>query len=304
MVTASKSTGPNLFHVPHNFLGLDEINSSRETSRVAVIQIPFEATTTYKAGTKDGPAAIVRASRNVELYDDELGQEPYLVGIHTLPEVDLPLHDLGYALAGVEAVVRQVIQERKFPVILGGEHSISLGAVKAAKAAFPDLSVLQLDAHADLRDSYSSTPFSHACAARRIIEHCSLVQVGVRSYSREEAMFLEQGQKEHLWSMERIRATANWQEEATSSLSASVYITIDLDVFDPSEMPAVGTPEPGGLRWRDVLGILRTVTKRRNVVGIDLVELCPIPGYIAPDFLAAKLAYKAVAYRFETSLAE
>ncbi|MCL5959671.1 MAG: agmatinase [Chloroflexi bacterium] len=289
-------------YIPHNYLGLDESLSTRESSQVLVVQLPLEATTTYRAGTKEGPAAIIRASRNVELYDDELDLEPYLVGIHTLPEVDLPLHDLRTTHAEIEAIVGAIASEQRFPVILGGEHSVSVGAVRAFRQFFPDLSVLQMDAHADLRDSYSGTPFSHACAARRIIESCPLVQVGVRSYSREEADFLAAGQKDRLWSMERIRTSLNWAEQIVSALSQNVYVTMDLDVLDPSEMPSVGTPEPGGLHWREVLGVLRKVASSRNVVGIDLVELCPMPENIAPDFLAAKLAYKAIAYKFERSL--
>lgn len=292
----------NLNPLPHNFLGLDEATSSRESSRVLVVQVPFEATTTYRSGTREGPSAIVRASRNVELYDEELGVEPHLVGIHTLPELDLPLRDLEDSQQQIEAVIGEIVAEGKFPVALGGEHSISIGAVKALRSAFPDLSVLQLDAHADLRDTYSGTPLSHACVARRILESCALVQVGIRSYSQEEAKFLETGQKQNLWSVEQARSSGNWLEQAISKLSPNVYVTLDLDVFDPSEMPAVGTPEPGGFHWHEVLDILRLVMQERNVVGIDLVELCPIPGNIAPDYLAARLAYKAIAYKFRRAL--
>lgn len=288
--------------LPHNFLGLDERASSPVTCRVVVAQIPFEATTTYRTGTREGPSAIVRASRNVELYDEELGIEPYAVGIHTLPELDLPLHDLRSSHAQIEALIGALVAENKFPVILGGEHSISVGAVKAMRSTFPDLTVLQLDAHADLRDTYSGTPFSHACTARRILESCPLIQVGVRSYSREEADFLERGQKANLWSVQRLRSCGNASEDIVSRLGPNVYVTVDLDVLDPSEMPAVGTPEPGGLHWHEVLSILRGVMRDRNVVGIDFVELCPVPGNVAPDYLVARLAYKAIAYKFQGAL--
>ncbi len=302
MVNPVEPLTPGFSLVPHNFLGLDETAASRESARVVVVQLPFEATTTYRTGAKEGPSALIRASRNVELYDDELDLEPYRVGIHTLPEADLPLHDLRSTHDQIEALIRTLIDEDKFPVILGGEHSISLGAARAFTSAFPDLNVLQLDAHADLRDSYNGTPFSHACVARRIYEICPLFQAGIRSYSREEADFLGQGQGERLWSMERIRANTNWLEDLLSNLGPNVYVTVDLDVFDPSEMPAVGTPEPGGLRWYDVVNILRRVAAATNIVGIDLVELCPIPGNVAPDFMAAKLIHKSIGYKFEQML--
>lgn len=321
-----------------NFGGLDPANSTYESSHVVFLPIPFEATTTYRAGTREGPGAILRASRAMELYDEELDVEPYLLGLHTMEEVELSRLSFETAHRQVEELVRELLAAGKFPVLLGGEHSLSLGAVRACKAAYPDLSVVQLDAHADLRDTYEDTRYSHACIARRIVEICPLVQVGIRSMSREEADFLAGGdpwkgessvragtRRDNVVFAKEIvaggagtlpRKTRNARKHFSkdiiadaaplalplSRLSHNVYVTIDLDVFDPSEMPAVGTPEPGGLSWFEVLCILRQVASNANVVGFDVVELCPLAGNIAPDFLAAKLIYKMLAYRFADTL--
>jgi agmatinase len=200
----------------------------------------------------------------------------------------------------VRSAAAGILERGKIPVIIGGEHSVTIGFVMALKQNYPDLSVLQLDAHADLRESYQDSPFNHACVARRISELCPIVQVGVRSLSNVEAEFLKSparkvnyGIKTH-YARDIIKGV-RWGE-VVEDLTEDVFITIDLDVFDPSIMPATGTPEPGGLGWYDVLGLLRTVATKKRVVGFDIVELCPIPGNVAPDFLAAKLAYKVMGY--------
>ncbi|MBI2953839.1 MAG: agmatinase [Chloroflexi bacterium] len=283
---------------PLNFGGLEPEYAEYAGSSVVIVPVPFEATTTYRAGTRDGPLAIIRASREVEFYDEDVQGEPYLVGIHTLDEPELSVATLERPHAQLEQLVADLVQDGKLPVLLGGEHSISLGPVRALSRRFPDLTVLQLDAHADMRDEYWGTPYSHACIARRISEICPIVQVGVRSFCREEAEFLRQGQEERMLRAADLISGKQTFAETLAKLGENVYITIDLDVFDPSEMPAVGTPEPGGLGWYQVLDILRHVFASRNVVGFDLVELCPLSGNVAPEFLAAKLVYKMIGMKF------
>jgi agmatinase len=194
-------------------------------------------------------------------------------------------------IALVEEYVQRVVRAKKFPVLLGGEHSITLGAARVLKKKVPRVSFLQLDAHADLRESYEGTPFSHACIGRRLAELGPLAQVGIRSLTREESLYIKRGAvKTFFW--HRLEEILRWEEEVLASLAREVYVTIDLDVLDPAIMPATGTPEPGGLNWKALTGFLRRVAREKTVVGFDVVELTPIPGLIAPDFLAAKLIYR------------
>jgi agmatinase len=231
----------------------------------------------------------------MELYDEELKKETYLAGIHTLAPLAADARGPEEMTASVCKQIASVLSFDKIPVMLGGEHSISFGAVKAMKEKYPRLSVLQLDAHADLRDSYQGSPYSHAAVARRIAGICPLVQVGIRSLSAEEAAFMKEG-KVRTFFADDILFDNGWREKVCESVSGDVYITIDLDVFDPAVMPSTGTPEPGGLSWRDVLGLLRDVSRCCRIRGFDVVELAPIPGMVAPDFLAAKLVYRMMGY--------
>jgi len=277
-----------------SFADLPPEDTAWERARVVVLPVPFEHTVSFRPGTRFGPAAILQASQQLELYDEELGSEPYKVGLHTLEEL-APLMDGERMCRRVAEAVAWLVAEGKFPLVLGGEHSISYGVVKALAESYSGLGVLQLDAHADLRESYQGTKYSHACVMRRVREICPAVQVGIRSLSREEAKTAEDKGWPLLFARD-IVGKDDWQEEVLSRLPQRVYITIDLDVFDPGIMPAVGTPEPGGLGWYEVLGLLRRVTADFQVVGVDLVELAPIPYQPAPDFLAARLAYKILGY--------
>lgn len=281
--------------MPSNYGGDDLHFTDPATSRVTVIPVPYDATTSYIGGTAKGPAAIIDASTHMELYDEELEQETCGIGIHTT--MPLPVHDEppeAMLRMVTEAVSRHLATD-KLPVILGGEHSISLGAVRALVRRYPRLSVLQLDAHADLRDSYGGTPFSHACAARRMGELCPLVQVGIRSMSREEADFKRSSPVITVFDHQIKQAGKN-PEEAIQHLTDEVYLTIDLDVLDPAIMPATGTPEPGGLSWYEITSLLKKLCGVKRVVAFDVVELCPQPGNVAPDFLAAKLIYRTMGY--------
>ena len=277
-----------------NYCGTD-YRSSLADATFVVVPVPYDLTSTYQSGSRRGPGAILDASANMELYDEELGKETYLEGIHTLAPLAADARGPEEMIASVREQINHVLGQGKIPVMLGGEHSISLGAVQAMKRQYPELSVLQLDAHADLRNSYQGSPYSHASVARRITEICPLVQVGIRSLSAEEADFMAAGTVRTL-TVDFVHAEPGWQEKALECLSGDVYVTIDLDVFDPALMPSTGTPEPDGLAWRDVLGLLRELSRRCRIRGFDVVELAPIPGLVAPDFLAAKLIYRLMGY--------
>jgi agmatinase len=291
-----------VFYLPSDkrFGDIDEDYSNFKKSKVVIVQVPYEKTTTYVKGTKAGPAAIIEASGNMELFDDELNQEIYKIGIHTV-EIR------GIADAEPEDMVKKVhdstddlLKLGKFPVILGGEHSVSVGAVSAMKKSYPDVSVLQLDAHYDLRDEYLGSKYNHACAARRISEICPLVQAGLRSLSKEEKDFLNTKSNGNIKTVNvyDILEKPLWKDYVINGLSENVYITIDLDVFDPSLMPAVGTPEPGGIGWYELIDLLKETAKDKKIVGFDVVELCPIENHIMSNFLAAKLVYRLLGYIF------
>ena len=264
-------------------------------AQFVVVPVPYDLTSTYQPGSRRGPAAIIEASTNMELYDEELKKETYLAGIHTTEQVGVDARGPKTMIGAVRKKISRIVAQEKIPVMLGGEHSITLGAVQAVAEKYPKLTVLQFDAHADLRGSYQGTPYNHACVARQIAEFCDLVQVGIRSMSKEEGNFLPQS-KVKSYSADYVFDHQNWAERIAAQIKGDVYITIDLDVFDPSVMPATGTPEPGGLFWRDVLSLLRLVSRKCSVRGFDVVELAPLPGIVAPDFMAAKLIYRLMGY--------
>lgn len=298
-----------------NFGSLDDRLSSFRTANFVVLPVPYDLTASYGSGMRNGPLAIIEASMHMELYDEELRTNTYKAGIHTLPLLEPTTLGPDEMIHRVYKASEYIIKAKKTPVMIGGEHSITLGMARALKKIYPNLSVLQFDAHADMRDSYQDNPFNHACIARRLSEICPVVQVGIRSLSDEEAKFLKQrseaGSRKQGLRAKRPGDTSYClvityyasdmqngfsAEDICSRLTNEVFITIDLDVFDPSIMPATGTPEPGGMGWYDVLGILKTVASRKKVVGFDVVELSPIPGNIAPNFLAAKLVYRIMGY--------
>ena len=283
-----------------NFIGLEDEYASFKKAKVAIMQVPYDKTTTYIHGTALGPSAIIDASRYLERYDDEINQETFRIGIHTMEPLDVEKLNPEEMVEKVYASSLELLKAGKFPVMLGGEHSVSIGAVKAFKETYPNLSVLHLDAHYDLRNEYFGSKFNHGCVARRMSEICPIVQIGTRSMSKEEKDFIaaQANGKVKSISVYDILDTPMWKDKATNSLSENVYISIDIDVFDPSLVPAVGTPEPGGIGWYETLDLLRDVAKDRKVVGFDVVELCPIKGQVASDFLAAKLVYRLLGYIF------
>jgi agmatinase len=280
--------------LPHRvFAGLTPPYSNLQQAKIVILPVPYDSTSEWRGGSRHGPQAIIDASQYLELYDLELDREIYKVGICTLPEVEPLLSNPQDMIDRVYQVIKGLIQEEKFVVLLGGEHSLSLGAVRAFEEAFPRLSVLQLDAHADLRDAYLGTKYSQACVMRRIFELCPISQVGVRSLSWEEKQFLTQNKLKPIY-MSDLALNKASIDQIVDSLSEDVYITIDVDVLDPSVMPAVGTPEPDGMSWRQILDIIESVALHRHVVGFDLMEFCPGEGPGSCAFLLAKLAYKLI----------
>ncbi len=282
-----------------NFAGIEPEYSDLDKSRITVIPVPYDLTTTYISGARNGPRAIIEASNHMELYDEELEKETYRVGIYThdaLAVTDEKPEDM---LRIVSKAVSSCIKSEQFQVMLGGEHSISLGMVRELAKKYHNLSVLQLDAHADLRDVYQGTPYNHACVGRRISEICPLVQAGVRSMSKGEGDYLRSAQVVNISDYE-IKQNDGWIDKILGYLTDDVYLTLDLDVLDPAIMPSVGTPEPGGLSWYETIDFLRLLSQHKKIVSFDLVELSPQPGNIAPDFLAAKLTYRIMGYVAES----
>jgi agmatinase len=279
------------------FGGTTPTSTDFDHARVVILPVPLDRTTSYVSGTRNGPHEILVASSHMELWDEETESDVHSVGIFTLPEMEFPFATMDEVIQEIRRVATEIVSREKFPVVIGGEHSITSPVVAAVAAKHPGLSVLQIDAHADLRDSFMGTPHNHACAMRRVLEYARATQVGIRSLSPEEAAAAPTLPTEIFYDY-NMRRHEDWIERIVDSLSETVYITIDCDGFDPAIMPAVGTPEPGGLSWYETLALLRRVIDSRRVVGCDLVELCPLPGNVAPNFLCAKLIYKILSYRF------
>jgi agmatinase len=279
------------------FGGALPIRRSFDESAVVILPVPVDRTTTYVGGTRNGPHEILQASSHMELWDEEVRADVHGIGIFTLPEMELPFGEMEPLLDEIERVAYEIIARDMFLVSLGGEHSITPPLVSAAARKYPGLSVLQIDAHADMRDAYMGTQHNHACAMRRALHYARLTQVGIRSLSTDEAEILPKLNTTVFYDVS-MRQDPNWIESVVDSLAADVYISIDVDGMDPAIMPATGTPEPGGLSWPEITTLLRQVSSRRRIVSADVVELSPIPGMVAPSFLCAKLIYKLLTYRF------
>jgi agmatinase len=268
-----------------------------DTARVTIIPAPLEYSVCYIKGTEYGPQAILDASSQMELYDEELDCCPIEIGVYTRPALNYSGMNHADALKITGQAVREVLERGQLPFTLGGEHSLSALPIAAVREFFPDLTVVHIDAHGDLRDEYEGTPLSHASIERRVVDMgIPLTEIGIRSFSPEEAKFMQtQPNVAIVWGYQMAKgsATIPWER-----LSKHTYVTIDLDALDPSEMPAVGTPEPGGLHWYQLLDLFRELCRRTTIVGMDVVELCPMEGQTRADFLAAKLVYKMIGYRF------
>jgi len=279
------------------FASLSPPEGTRDEPAIVIIPVPYDATSTWLKGADRGPAALLEASTHIELYDIETGTEVCRKGILT----DRPVTELSSPAGMVAAVQKRVsrhLASGKFPVVIGGEHSVSIGAAWAHSANCSNLTVLQLDAHSDLQQQYRGSKYNHACVMARVKEVCPIVQVGIRSMASAEK---EDMDLTRTFFAEDICQTNNpsWMKKVLALLDRNVYITVDLDVFDPSVVPSTGTPEPGGMGWYEVLRLMRMVFEKRNVVGFDVVELCPTEHNKSPDFLAAKLVYKMLSYKFQ-----
>jgi len=276
-----------------NFGGA-EVVYDYDHSDIIIVPVPYDGTSTWMKGSDRGPDAIMEASVNLEFYDVETGTEVHKRGIHTIDPV--AVNSSPEAL--VEAVfntVHKLFSEKKFPVTVGGNHTISIGAVKAAAAEFESLTILQLDAHSDLRQEYEGSKYNHACAMARAREYAPVVQVGIRSMAAEEIPYAD---RQRIFFAHELYYAKTLYERAVSLLTENVYVTIDLDVFDPSVMPSTGTPEPGGPDYYERMHFLRDVALKRNIVGFDVAELCPMPSGKYPEFVAAKVIYQFLSYIF------
>ena len=287
-------------NLPMNFGGIEESEfSGYEGARVLIFPVAYEGTVSYGAGTGAGARAIIDASRNMELYEEETDAEVYKIGIHTLEEF-AACESPEAMMNGLYERAKELLKEEKFLCMLGGEHSVSAPVIRAHAEAFHNVSILQIDAHADLRDEYDGTPHSHASIMARSVKDLKIpaVQVGIRSLSAEEARSLGDLPTRVFWAKDIVGRT-DWIDSAIDSLTENVYLTIDIDGLDPSLVPTTGTPEPGGLGWYEVLTLIRRLAEKRRVVGMDLVEFAKTENSDAPAFLCAKLVYKTLAYIFK-----
>ena len=278
-----------------NFAGIAKEYCDRDTAKIWLQPIPYDGTSTWGKGADNGFDAFIEASENMELYDIETDFEVYKKGIYILPEITENSSPEAVFKA-VYNTTKEILKTNKFLTFFGGEHSISIGIIKAFYEKYPDITILQLDAHADLRDSYLGSKYNHACALHDASKNTNLIQVGIRSMDVSEKKYLN---KEKCFFAEDMYKKNDWVEKSINLMTDNVYITIDLDVLDPSIMPATGTPEPGGLDWNTTINYLKKVFNQKNVVGFDIVELAPIPNNKAPNFLSAKLYYKLLSYKFK-----
>jgi len=287
------------WELPRVFLGLDGTPATPEGAATWILPVPYEATTSWGSGARLGPRAIIEASRYVELFDHELGGDPSTGGVYTFPALELTRGDAAQAMAELEDACSRVLEAAsgRRVIMLGGEHAVSSAAIAAHARRSPErISVLQFDAHLDLRETHDGSAHSHACAMARVVDRVDLVTVGARGISGEEWRVAGRRDNVTVITAEKVAGDDAWMDRAMAALGDPVYITFDVDFFDPSLVPATGTPEPGGGEWYPALALLRRVFTERRVVGADVVELAPIPGITAPDFLVARLVYKIIGY--------
>ena len=280
-----------------SFAGIEEAYSEKISANILLQPIPYDVTSCWVKGADKGFEAFIEASHHMELYDTETQSEVYKKGIHILNEIG-EFKSSKEMFTKVYENTNSLLKEDKFLTFFGGEHSISIGIIKAFYEKFQNLSILHIDAHADLRPSYLEDPYSHACAMHDASKNCNLVQVGIRSMDISEEEFMNRNQ---VYFAEKMYGHPTWMNHSINHLTDDVYISLDLDAFDPSIMPSTGTPEPGGIQWNEMIQYLKLVFTSKNVVGFDIVELAPIDGLHSPNFLAAKLYYKMLSYKFCSS---
>ncbi|MEJ4087892.1 agmatinase [Galbibacter orientalis] len=278
-----------------NYAGIPEKYARLDDAQVVLIPVPYDGTSTWQKGADKGPDAFLNASENMELFDIETRSEPYKKGVYLAPAVT-ENSSPEKMVETVHKITKNYIKQDKFVTLFGGEHSISIGSIRAFNECFDDLTVLQIDAHADLRETYEGSKCNHACAVYEASQETKLIQVGIRSMDISEVDNMIEDQT---YFAEDISMSDEWMDDSIHQMTENVFITIDLDAFDPSILPSTGTPEPGGLLWYETLDYLKKVFKKKNVVGFDIVELCPNENEKSSDFLAAKLYYKMLAYKFK-----
>lgn len=277
--------------LPYSFGGF---SFSYDESKVIILPVPYDSTTSYLPGARFGPKEIIDASRYLEFYDIEEDVEPYKIGIYTMDEIETNKESPRLVIEDIKKIIKDIIIKKKFPVVLGGDHSISLAPVLAFHESNIPFSVIQFDAHTDLRDEYEGTKFGHASVSRRIINYAKTFQIGIRSASKKEAEFISSN-SDKIFLLKAQEFNLNTLSTILDKeLSNNIYITFDVDVFDPSIIPSVGTPEPGGLNFTQILQALRLIVEKKNVIGFDIVELAPIPYLAHPNFTIAKLIYKLI----------
>ncbi len=276
------------------FAGIEPEYAEYENAAILLQNIPYDGTSTWGKGADKGWWAFLDAAANMELYDIETNSQVFENGIHVLPRI-LDDESPEKMFLAIYSSAKELLKTNKFLTFFGGEHSVSIGIIKAFYEAHPDISILQIDAHADLRPEYLGTPYNHACAVYDASKNTNLVQVGIRSMDIDELQHMDQSK---VFFAHQMQEQPDWMQKAIDLLGEKVYITFDLDALDPSIMPATGTPEPGGLVWENTTRFLKMVFEQRTVLGFDLVELAPIDGYSAPNFLVAKLYYKMLSYQF------
>ncbi|WP_452229702.1 agmatinase [Lacinutrix sp. MEBiC02404] len=282
------------------YAGIPEDLAKLDKAKIVLIPVPYDGTSTWQKGADKGPEAFLDASANMELYDIETGTEVYHQGVY-LADAVTENSSPEAMVEAVHQVTKKYIKRNKFVTIFGGEHSVSIGTVRAFNEMYPSLTVLQLDAHADLRKSYEGSTCNHACAMYEASQNTNLIQVGIRSMDVMEKTVMDE---DKTYFAHEMAVDDTWMDAAIDQMTENVFITIDLDVFDPSIMPSTGTPEPGGLLWYETMEFLKQVFEEKNVVGFDIVELCPNKIDKSSDFLAAKLYYKMLSYKFKNEEAE
>ncbi len=283
-----------------SFLDLEDKYSNFNKAKAVILPIPYEKTVSYGKGTAMGPLAIIDASRSIELYDDEVNCEPCDIGIHTLEQINCDFEPKKM-IDKVQKICNYLLKKEKFIISLGGEHTISLGCIRSFISARYDFSVLSIDAHCDLRNEYEGRKHCHATVMRRVVEQgIPIVEVGIRSYSKEESEFITNSENTMILKADEIHNSGKdiWQSRVLSNLKDRVYLSIDVDGFDPSIISTTGTPEPGGLSWQQVLTLLKKLFLQKEVIGMDVVELSPVKGFHGPNVLTAKLIYKSIGYKF------
>lgn len=279
------------------FTGIEGKHNEFQQASILLQSIPYDGTSTWGKGADRGFEAFLEAAENMEIYDIETDTEVYKEGVHIIDPI---LEDSSpeAMFKSVYKNTQELLKTDKFLTFFGGEHSISIGIIKAFYEAHPDITILQLDAHTDLRPEYHGSPYNHACAVYDASQNSNLIQVGIRSMDSEELKYLDRNK---CYFAEDMFGQTDWMDDSITKMTDKVYITLDLDVFDPSIMPATGTPEPGGMNWNIMIQYLKKVFQQKNVLGFDIVELAPIEGFTAPQFLAAKLYYKMLSYKFANS---